>query len=122
MNNNIEKYLNENHMNQRELSRKSGISETSISRYIKGIRIPNAIDAITIANCLNCTVEDLYNEKESKEEIKYIIYRVIGDSVVDATEDVVGVVDINPKSFIDDLNRSKNSQYKVKKVKVLEEI
>lgn len=64
--NNIDLYLKLAGMNQAELAKRVGATETSISRYIRGHRIPNVLIAIDIADALNCSVEDLYSDR--KEE------------------------------------------------------
>lgn len=64
--NNIKLYMELAGMNQAELAKLIGAAETSISRYIRGHRIPNVLVAIDIAAALNCSVEDLYSD--GKEE------------------------------------------------------
>lgn len=64
--NNIKLYMELAGMNQAELAKQVGATEVSISRYIRGHRIPNVLVAIDIAAALNCSVEDLYSD--GKEE------------------------------------------------------
>lgn len=54
-------------MSQSVLARKSGITEVSISRYIKGDRVPNVKALKRIAEALECSVSDLLEEEESYE-------------------------------------------------------
>lgn len=65
--NNIDLYLRLAGMTQADLAKQIGATETSISRYINGHRIPNALIAIDIADALNCSVEDLYSLKRKEE-------------------------------------------------------
>lgn len=44
---------------QKKLANAVGITETSISRYMKGDRIPNAYILSKIAQVLECSVNDL---------------------------------------------------------------
>ena len=53
----IRKRLDEIGMSQRELADKLGITEVSLSRYIKGERIPRATVVIGIAKVLDVSVE-----------------------------------------------------------------
>lgn len=55
---------------QWELAEKMGITEVSMSRYVKGNRIPRADIVVKAANVLNVTtdyllgVDDIYKEKD----------------------------------------------------------
>ena len=46
-------------MTQADLSRKSGLSEVSISRYMSGERLPNCKAIMAICDALACTPNDL---------------------------------------------------------------
>jgi len=68
----IKYYLDKNNMTQRELAEKTGMTETSISRYVSGIRIPRATECIEIAKVLGCKAEDLFikvDEESAKEPV-----------------------------------------------------
>lgn len=60
MDNNILLYLKTINMTQRELAKKVGTTETSISRYIDNTRKPNVYIAIKIARALGTTVEKVF--------------------------------------------------------------
>ena len=60
MDNNILLYLKTINMTQRELAKKVGTTETSISRYIDNTRKPNVYIAIKIARSLGTTVEKVF--------------------------------------------------------------
>lgn len=47
-------------LSQKDLSRISGISERTITRYINGDSIPDYVALKKIADTLNCKVDDLY--------------------------------------------------------------
>lgn len=57
----IRRKLAANNINQRELSERSGISEVTISRYIKCRRIPRVGEILKLAIALNCSVDELIN-------------------------------------------------------------
>lgn len=47
------------HMDQRELAKRSGLSEMTVSRYIRGERTPGAREIINLAIALECRTDDL---------------------------------------------------------------
>lgn len=47
------------HIDQRELSRRTGLTEASISRYVNGVRKPTYDIVIRIARALECTPGEL---------------------------------------------------------------
>lgn len=58
--NNLAKYLFESGMSDKEFCIKTGISKSTMSRYLNAKTIPNVADAIVMAKTLNLSVEDLY--------------------------------------------------------------
>lgn len=54
-------------INQKKLSQLSGITEASISRYLKGERIARLDIIINFAKALNVTTEYLLNDDEETE-------------------------------------------------------
>ena len=65
--------LREQDKSQRELARQAGITNASISRYIKGDRVPKGPILANIAKALHTTTDYLVgNEKDSKDpELEY---------------------------------------------------
>lgn len=57
--NNLKRLLTESSISQRILSKRSGVSEPSISCYIRGERMPSIKHVINIAHVLKCDVYDL---------------------------------------------------------------
>lgn len=55
----ISRFLKENGMSQRELAKKVGVTEVSMSRYISGDRVPKGPIVAKIAKELGTTVEYL---------------------------------------------------------------
>ena len=64
---NIVKFLKKAGLTQRELAERVGTTEASMSRYVRGDRVPKASICIKIANVLNCNVEDLYSIEQHEE-------------------------------------------------------
>ena len=56
---NLRDLLKEARMTQTDLAEMTGIPKSSISRYIKGQRIPSVTTIIKMAYALDCSVEDL---------------------------------------------------------------
>ena len=50
-------------MDQKDLAIAADISESSISRYCNGIRVPDAYDLSKIAEALCCEVSDLTDDR-----------------------------------------------------------
>lgn len=51
-------------LSQKELSAKAGITESAVSHYLKGDRIPRGAILLNIANALGVTTDYLLNEGE----------------------------------------------------------
>lgn len=64
---NLISLMNEFGYTQRTLSIDSGISESSISRYISGTRLPDVKALINISLALNCSIDDLLGVMEMIE-------------------------------------------------------
>ena len=60
---NIKRELIRNNISQKELAKKIGITEVSMSRYVSNDRIPNGPILYQIASNLNCSVEELLSDK-----------------------------------------------------------
>lgn len=72
----IAKRLNEVGMSQRELADLTGITEVSMSRYIRGERIPNGIIVAKIATALHTTSDELLGSGKTEEDPELAYYRV----------------------------------------------
>ena len=57
--NNLQGELEYSYTSQKELSEMTGITESAISRYVNGERIPSLKNVIKIARALECRVGDL---------------------------------------------------------------
>ena len=64
MNEKIKELLGVKGISQKQLAEITGITESSVSHYIKGDRVPRGANLIKIANALGTTTDDLLNENE----------------------------------------------------------
>lgn len=48
-------------LSRRELALRANVTENSIYRYEKGLRVPTAEILLRIAKALKCSAEDLFN-------------------------------------------------------------
>lgn len=61
----IKTLLKRQGMTQRELAEKAGTTEVSISRYLKGQRIPRLLTLEAIAQALGANIDDLLTERQT---------------------------------------------------------
>ena len=54
-------------INQEELSKQTGISRVMLSKYFTGKSTPSLYNAYKIARALKCSIDDLFDLRESKE-------------------------------------------------------
>ena len=66
---NLASILEEERISQKELSRLTGLSESTISRYINKLQMPNVRAIINISYALNWSFEDMLNYGSMLEEI-----------------------------------------------------
>ena len=66
---NLASILEEEQISQKELSRLTGLSESTISRYINKLQMPNVRAIINISYALNWTFEDMLNYGTMLEDI-----------------------------------------------------
>lgn len=63
--NRIIELLSEHKMTQKELAQVAGLTESAISHYVKGDRVPRGANLIKIARALGTTTDYLLNQEES---------------------------------------------------------
>lgn len=71
----IKELLKKNDMSQKELALLIGTTETSISRYVQGHRIPKLPIAIKMAKALHTTAEYIMGQETDDQETAY--YRAL---------------------------------------------
>lgn len=55
----IKEMLDEKNISQKDLSKMTGITESAISHYVKGDRVPRGANLVKIAKALGTTADDL---------------------------------------------------------------
>lgn len=56
---NIRYMMEDANMNQKELAKASGLTESAISHYVNGERIPTIVSLLRLAYALCCEITDL---------------------------------------------------------------
>ena len=64
--NRIIELLSEHDMTQKELAKAAGLTESAVSHYVKGDRVPRGANLIKIARALGTTTDYLLNQDENK--------------------------------------------------------
>ena len=67
--NNLASILEEERISQKELSRLTGLSESTISRYINKLQMPTVRAIINISYALDWSFEDMLNYGDIIEDI-----------------------------------------------------
>ena len=75
----LEETLHSRHMTQKELAKRAGITEASISHYIKGDRTPRSYVLARIAEVLGTTSEYLMEgmPQSYQDEIRYAMKLIV---------------------------------------------
>ena len=73
---NIRRLMIKNKLNQAQLSRKAGLSEVTISRYVNGSRLPSSRAIPKLTKALNCTTNDLFDESEEVSKLELIMEKM----------------------------------------------
>lgn len=77
MPNRISQLLSEKNMSQKELAQRCEITESAISRYVSGDRVPRGVNLKKIANALGTTTDDLLGQKNEKETDMKVVKSLI---------------------------------------------
>ena len=64
--NRIVELLSERNMTQKELAEAAGLTESAVSHYVKGDRVPRGANLIKMARALETTTDYLLNEDDNK--------------------------------------------------------
>ena len=64
--NRIIELLSEHDMTQKELAKAAGLTESAVSHYVKGDRVPRGANLIKIARALGTTTDYLLNQDDNK--------------------------------------------------------
>lgn len=60
----IKALLKEKKMTQKQLAELSGVTESALSHYIKGDRIPSGVASVNVAYALNTTVNHILGKED----------------------------------------------------------
>ena len=75
--NQIAYMLKERNMSQHTLAARAGITDTSMSRYISGDRIPDGPVVLRIAKALHSTSDFLLGYSAEEEDPEYVYYSIL---------------------------------------------
>ena len=87
--------MNERNINQKKLSELSGITESSVCRYLNGDRIPRIDVIVNFAKALEVDVEyllDAGSVKSPYESIKFVIARHGSELTKDEQNELVNLL------------------------------
>ena len=72
----ISTLIDEHHLTQRYLSKQIGVTEVTISRYVKGTRKPNSRTLEKIANTLHVSSDYLLGRDSNGEEFEIVLDKI----------------------------------------------
>lgn len=72
--NRIKELLAEKNISQKQLSELTGITESAISHYVKGDRVPRGMNLIKIADALGTTADDLLSGDRELDKDRDLVY------------------------------------------------
>ena len=96
--NQIAKLLSEQNMTQKELAQLTGMTESTISHYMKGDRVPRGGNLVKIAKALGTTTdyllatEENVHEVDSFETVKTLIARNASNLTEAEKIELVGIL------------------------------
>lgn len=85
----IKELLDQRGITQKELSKKTGITESAISHYVKGDRVPRGANLVKIAKALGTTADDLLSgdREMDKDRDLFFAKSLIARNATDMTMD-----------------------------------
>lgn len=89
--------INEKNLTQKDLSMITGLTESTISRYVSGDRIPRGKNLDKLAKALDTSVEDLMgisniNKEKDLKEIKFLIARNSNKMSMEEKMDIINMI------------------------------
>lgn len=96
----IENLLCERNMTNRELAYRTGVTEVTIGRYIKGTREPNATNLSNIADVLGVSTDYLlgYSQETKRKGVSIpILGKVVAGIPIEAVEEILDYEEITPE-------------------------
>ncbi len=96
--NRISELLFERKMTQKELAQKAQMTESAISHYIKGDRVPRGVNLIKIARALETTTDDLlgqgnvFDKDSDLKVVKTLIARNASEMTYEEKMELFGIL------------------------------
>lgn len=96
--NRISELLSERKMTQKELALETQMTESAISHYIKGDRVPRGVNLIKIARALGTTTDDLLEREDTFDKdndlklVKTLIARNASEMTYDEKMELFGIL------------------------------
>lgn len=86
--------IGEKSLSQKDLSMITGLTESTISRYVSGERIPRGANLVKLAKALDTTVDDLLGNNREEDDIEEIINLVARNSEKMDVEDKMRIINL----------------------------
>jgi len=85
----IKELLDQKGLTQKELSELTDITESAISRYVKGDRVPRGTNLVKIAKALGTTADDLLSGDEEMDKETDLVFAkaLIARNAADMTQE-----------------------------------
>lgn len=77
LNGRIKKYMNERHFTQKELAKRAGITEASMSKYLNGERTPRIDVIVNLANALQISTDELLGNDIDVESMTFFKIKTV---------------------------------------------
>lgn len=96
--NRMAELLSKNNMSQKDLAKNAGITESAVSHYIKGNRVPRGVNLMKIAKALGTTTDyllsgnDENNEENDLKVIKTLIARNASSMTKEEKMEVISIL------------------------------
>lgn len=118
--NRIGELLSEHDMTQKELAKAAGLTESAVSHYVKGDRVPRGANLIKIARALGTTTDYLLNQDENKsmesdmKVVKTLIARNASKMKKEEKMELMGILLGNDQEIICDYRMNNMKRLKKK--------
>ncbi len=73
----IKMLMNEQKLTQKELAKRAGITEASMSKYLSGERTPRIDVIVNLANALGVTTDELIGQEIENESMSFVRMKTV---------------------------------------------
>ncbi len=73
----IKMLMNEQKLTQKELAKRAGITEASMSKYLSGERTPRIDIIVNLANALGVTTDELIGQEIENESMSFVRMKTV---------------------------------------------